>query len=72
MGSPEIEFLRGVSLFQDVEESVLRALWPSFRERRLRRGEVLFRTGEPGEELFLRGDAARGAPRCQVARCSQA
>ena len=53
MGSPEIEFLRRVSLFQDVEESVLRALWPSFRERRLRRGDVLFRTGDPGEELFL-------------------
>ena len=53
MASPEIEFLRGVSLFQDVEEPVLRALWPSFRERRLRRGDVLFRTGEPGEELFL-------------------
>jgi CRP/FNR family transcriptional regulator, cyclic AMP receptor protein len=51
--TPEIEFLRRVSLFQDVEESVLRTLWPSFRERRLRRGDVLFRTGDPGEELFL-------------------
>lgn len=51
--SPEIEFLRRVSLFQDVEESILRTLWPSFRERRLRRGEVLFRTGDPGEELFI-------------------
>jgi CRP/FNR family transcriptional regulator, cyclic AMP receptor protein len=50
---PEIEFLRRVPLFQDVEESVLRALWPSFRERRLRKGDVLFRTGDPGEELFL-------------------
>src|SRR5262245_56125667 len=50
---PDIEFLRRVALFQDVEESVLRALWPSFRERRLRRGDVLFRTGDPGEELFL-------------------
>ena len=50
---PEIEFLRGIPFFQDVEESVLRALWPSFRERRLRKGDVLFRTGDPGEELFL-------------------
>src|SRR5262245_30838444 len=50
---PEITFLRQVPLFQDVEESVLRALWPSFRERRLRKGDVLFRTGDPGEELFL-------------------
>ena len=48
MASPEIEFLREVSLFQDVEESVLRALWPSFRERRLRQGDVLFRDGGAG------------------------
>jgi CRP/FNR family transcriptional regulator len=52
-GAPEIAFLRRVPLFQHVEESVLRALWPSFRERRLRKGDVLFRTGEPGEELYL-------------------
>jgi len=51
--APEIEFLRGVPLFRDVEESVLRALWPSFRERRLRKGEILFRAGDTGEELFL-------------------
>ena len=50
---PELEFLRRVHLFQDVEESILRALWPSFRERRLRKGDILFRTGDPGEELFL-------------------
>jgi CRP/FNR family cyclic AMP-dependent transcriptional regulator len=50
---PEIEFLRRVSLFQDVEESVLRELWFTFRERRLRKGDVLFRMGDPGEELFL-------------------
>jgi CRP-like cAMP-binding protein len=50
---PEIAFLCRVPLFQDLEDSVLRALWPSFRERRLRRGEVLFRTGDRGEELFL-------------------
>jgi CRP/FNR family cyclic AMP-dependent transcriptional regulator len=50
---PEIGFLRGVSLFQDVDDTVLRALGPSFRERRLRRGDVLFRTGDAGEELFL-------------------
>jgi CRP/FNR family transcriptional regulator, cyclic AMP receptor protein len=48
-----VEFLRRVPLFQDVEPPVLQALWPSFRERRLRRGDVLFRTGDPGEELFL-------------------
>ena len=52
-GLPELEFLRRVHLFQDVEDSILRALWPSFRERRLRKGDILFRTGDPGEELFL-------------------
>ncbi len=48
-----VDFLRRVPLFHDLEETVLRALWPSFRERRLRRGDVLFRIGDPGEELFL-------------------
>jgi CRP/FNR family transcriptional regulator len=49
----ETEFLRRVPLFRDAEEPVLRALWPSFRERRLRRGDVLFRVGDLGEELFI-------------------
>jgi CRP-like cAMP-binding protein len=50
---PEIDFLRQVPLFQDVEEPILRELWFTFRERRLRKGDVLFRTGDPGEELFV-------------------
>jgi CRP/FNR family cyclic AMP-dependent transcriptional regulator len=50
---PEIGFLRRVVLFRDVEESVLLALWPSFRERRLRKGDVLLRMGDVGEELYL-------------------
>ena len=50
---PEIDFLRQVPLFQDVEEPILRELWFTFSERRLRKGDVLFRTGDPGEELFL-------------------
>ena len=50
---PEIDFLRQVPLFQDVEEPILRELWFAFQERRLRKGDVLFRTGDPGEELFL-------------------
>ena len=49
----EVEFLRRVPLFREVEEPVLRVLWPSFRERRLRRGDVLFRVGDLGEELFI-------------------
>ena len=47
---PEIGFLRRVLYFKDVEEAVLLALWPSFRERRLKKGDVLFRAGDPGEE----------------------
>jgi CRP/FNR family transcriptional regulator, cyclic AMP receptor protein len=55
---PEIGFLRRVVLFKDVEESVLLALWPGFRERRLKKGDVLFRAGDPGEELFLIKDGS--------------
>ena len=55
---PEIGFLRRVVLFKDVDEHVLLALWPSFRERRLRKGDVLFRAGDPGEELFLIKDGS--------------
>ena len=40
-------------LFKDVDEPTLQALWPRLRERRLRKGEVLFRVNEPGDELFL-------------------
>jgi len=50
---PEIDFLRKVPLFHEVEEAVLRELWYAFVERRLRKGEVLFRMGDHGEELFI-------------------
>ncbi len=50
---PEAAFLRQIPLFKDVDESTLVALWPSFQERRLRKGEVLFRAEEPGDELFV-------------------
>ncbi len=50
---PDVRFLRDVPLFKDVDEQTLLALWPSLHERRLRHGEVLFRAGDPGEELFL-------------------
>jgi CRP-like cAMP-binding protein len=55
---PEIGFLRRVLLFKDVEEPVLLALWPGFRDRRLKKGDVLFRAGDPGEELFLIKDGS--------------
>ncbi len=50
---PDVLFLRRAPLFKDVDEQVLLALWPSLRERRMRKGEVLFRSGDPGDEMFL-------------------
>ena len=49
----DIAFLRQVSLLKEIDESTLAALWPSFQERRLKGSEVLFRSGDPGEELFV-------------------
>jgi CRP-like cAMP-binding protein len=50
---PDVAFLRQVLIFKDVDEQVLLALWPSLRERRLRKGEVIFREGDAGDELFV-------------------
>ena len=49
----DIAFLHQVDLLRDLEESHLAALWPRLRERRLRKSEVLFREGDPGEEMFF-------------------
>ena len=49
----DIAFLRQVDLLRDLDEEQLTALWPRLRERRLRKGEVLFREGDPGEEMFF-------------------
>lgn len=51
--SPDPTFLREIALFKDVDPQVLVSIWPSLRERRLRKGEVLFRAGDPGDELFV-------------------
>ncbi len=54
MAKPDdIVFLRQVDLLRDLDEEQLAALWPRLRERRLRKGEVLFREGDPGEEMFF-------------------
>lgn len=54
MASPTVvAFLRTVSLFRDLAEPHLLSLAPRLRERRLRKGEVLFREGDPGQEMFL-------------------
>ena len=48
-----LDFLRQVVLFKELAEPHLAALSLRLKERRLRKGEVLFREGDPGQELFL-------------------
>ncbi len=54
MATPaDVAFLRTVILFKDAAERDLVALWPWLREKRLRKGEVLCREGDPGNEMFF-------------------
>ncbi len=48
-----LDFLRQVAIFKEIAEPHLVALALRFREQRLRKGEVLFREGDPGQELFV-------------------
>jgi CRP-like cAMP-binding protein len=48
-----VAFLREVRLFKDVGLPELTVLGQSLRERALRRGQVLIREGEIGEEMFI-------------------
>ena len=52
-GRTDYTFLRQVSLLKEIDDQTLAAFWPNFQERRLRRGEVLFRSGDEGDELFV-------------------
>ena len=47
------EFLKTVRLFRQFDRPELLALTARLRERRLRKGQVLFHQGETGEEMFL-------------------
>ena len=47
------EFLATVRLFREFAEPELRALARQLRERKLRKGHVLFREADEGEEMFL-------------------
>ena len=49
----DVAFLRTVLLFQEISEPDLHALWPWLHEKKLRAGEVLFREGDAGDEMFL-------------------
>jgi CRP-like cAMP-binding protein len=57
-------FLREVPLFKGIAEPELDALAGTLRERPLKRGQVLFREGEVGEEMFivLRGSIVISKP----------
>ena len=47
-----VAFLRTVSVFKDLAEPNLVALALRLRERQLKKGEVLFREGDKGNEMF--------------------
>jgi CRP/FNR family cyclic AMP-dependent transcriptional regulator len=47
------EFLKTVPLFKDFAEPELLALASRLRERKLRQGQVLFREGDPGQEMYV-------------------
>ena len=48
-----LAFLRDVRLFTAFAETDLAALGQRLRERPLRKNQVLFREGDPGDEMFL-------------------
>jgi CRP/FNR family cyclic AMP-dependent transcriptional regulator len=47
------DHVRSAALFSALDDEAAAALRASMTERRLARGEVLFREGEPGEELYV-------------------
>ena len=51
--SDTLAFLRSVRLFRTIEGPELGFLGDSLRERPLRRGQVLLREGDSGDEMFL-------------------
>ena len=47
------DFIKTVRVFREFNPPELQALTGRLRERKLRRGQILFREGEAGEEMFL-------------------
>jgi CRP-like cAMP-binding protein len=47
------EFLRNVSLFQDLDDAVLLTLLPLLSVRKIKSGELVFRELEPSDALYL-------------------
>lgn len=52
-GGEIVAFLRDVRIFRDIPPQDLAALAKSLRDRTLRKGQVLFREGDVGDEMFL-------------------
>jgi CRP/FNR family cyclic AMP-dependent transcriptional regulator len=48
-----LAFLRSVRLFRNVDDPDLATFAGSLREQSLRRGQILFREGDHGDEMFL-------------------
>jgi CRP/FNR family transcriptional regulator, cyclic AMP receptor protein len=48
-----VAFLRNMRLFRNVDDTDLTTFSRSLREHPLRRGQVLFREGDHGDEMFL-------------------
>jgi CRP-like cAMP-binding protein len=48
-----LSFLRTVNLFKEFSEADLAALDRRLRERRLKKGHVLFSAGDTGDDMFL-------------------
>lgn len=48
-----VGFLRTVRLFREIDDPELTALAGSLRERSLKKGQILFREGDAGQEMFL-------------------
>jgi CRP/FNR family transcriptional regulator, cyclic AMP receptor protein len=55
VGNPAdtVAFLRNMRLFRNVDDTDLATFSRSLREQPLRRGQVLFREGDHGDEMFL-------------------
>ena len=48
-----LAFLRSVRLFRNIESRELGILADSLREREMKRGQILLREGDTGDEMFL-------------------
>jgi CRP/FNR family cyclic AMP-dependent transcriptional regulator len=47
------EFLRRISLFQDLDDSTISTLLPLLNRRRARAGEIIFREFDPSDALYI-------------------